>query len=210
MQSSGGPHGRPVPYGAAMIDSDPPWEPPLAGTEAEHVVGSLERLRATFRWKADGLDAAGLQTRIGASALTLGGLLKHLASVEDDVFTRRLSGQRIGEPWESVWAGGDDWAFTSAADDSPAQLYAYWDGAVDRSRVRLEAALADGGFDRLVHLTAPDGRRASLRRLLCDLIEEYGRHAGHADLLREAVDGLVGEDPPADWRPSTGRSDGPG
>jgi hypothetical protein len=198
------------PYGAALIDSDPPWEPPLAGTEAEHLVGSLERLRATFRWKADGLDAAGLQSRVGVSALSLGGLLKHLASVEDDVFTRRLSGQRIGEPWESVWAGGDDWAFTSAVDDGPGQLYAYWDGAVDRSRARLQTALADGGLDRLVHLTAPDGRRASLRRLLCDLIEEYGRHAGHADLLREAVDGLVGEDPPADWRSSTARSDGRG
>jgi hypothetical protein len=53
-----------------------PWEPPLAGTEVEHLVGALERLRTTFRWKADDLDAAGLQTRIGASSLTIGGLLK--------------------------------------------------------------------------------------------------------------------------------------
>ena len=73
-----------------MPDALPPWEPPFAGTEAEHLVGSLERLRTTLRWKADALDSAGLQTRIGASVLTLGGLLKHLASVEDDVFTRRL------------------------------------------------------------------------------------------------------------------------
>jgi hypothetical protein len=198
---------RTRPYGAAMIDS-PPWEPPLAGTEAEHLVGSLERLRATFRWKADDLDVGGLQTRVGASALTLGGLLKHLASVEDDVFTRRLSGRRIGEPWESEWAGGDDWAFTSAADDTPERLYAIWDDAVQRSRTRLDAALAEGGLDQPVHLTGPDGDHVSLRRLLCDLIEEYGRHTGHADLLREAVDGLVGEDPPAAWRASTGRSFG--
>ncbi len=191
-----------------MTDSDPPWEPPLAGTEAEHLVGSLERLRTTLRWKADALDSAGLQTRIGASVLTLGGLLKHLASVEDDVFTRRLSGQRIGEPWESEWAGGDDWAFTSAADDTPERLYAMWDDAVARSRARLHAAMRDGGLDQLVHVSSPDGRHASLRRLLCDLIEEYGRHAGHADLLREAVDGLVGEDPPADWRASASRSSG--
>jgi uncharacterized damage-inducible protein DinB len=189
-----------------MTSSDPPWEPPLAGSEAEHLVGSLERLRATFRWKADGLDSAGLQTRIGASSLTLGGLLKHLASVEDDVFTRRLSGRRIGEPWESEWAGDADWAFTSAADDTPERLYALWADAVERSRARLEAALTEGGLDQLVHVSAPDGRRASLRRILCDLIEEYGRHTGHADLLREAVDGLVGEDPPADWRASTGWS----
>jgi hypothetical protein len=184
-----------------MTDSEPPWEPPLAGTELEHVVGALDRLRTTFRWKADALDAAGLQTRIGVSTLTLGGLLKHLALVEDDVFTRRLSGQPLGEPWESEWAGGGDWAFTSAAADTPERLYAYWDGAVERSRARLDAALSEGALDQLVHLSAPDGRHASLRRLLFDLIEEYGRHTGHADLLREAVDGRVGEDPPADWRP---------
>jgi hypothetical protein len=58
----------------------------------------------------------------------------------------------------------------------------------------------DGGLDQLIHVSGPDGRHASLRRLVCDLIEEYGRHTGHADLLREAVDGLVGEDPPAGWR----------
>ena len=63
--------------------TDTPWEPPLAGTEAEHLTGALDRLRITFRWKADDLDAAGLQARIGASELTLGGLLKHLALCED-------------------------------------------------------------------------------------------------------------------------------
>ena len=66
-----------------MTTTDTPWEPPVAGTEAEHLVAALDRLRATFRWKADGLDATGLQTRIGASTLTLGGLLKHLAVCED-------------------------------------------------------------------------------------------------------------------------------
>jgi Protein of unknown function (DUF664) len=77
-------------YGGAMTNSDYPWEPPLAGTEAEQLAGALGRLRATFRWKADDLDAAGLQTRIGASTLTLGGLLKHLAFVEDYTFTYKL------------------------------------------------------------------------------------------------------------------------
>ena len=183
-----------------MTNGATPWEPPLAGTETEHLVGALDRLRTTFRWKADDLDAAGLQTRIGASSLTLAGLLKHLAAVEDYIFTTKLTGEPIGTPWDATdWGGENDWEFTSAADDTPAQLYALWDGAVERSRTRLNAALADGGVDQLVHVSAPDGRRASLRRLLCDLIEEYGRHTGHADLLREAVDGLVGEDPPAGW-----------
>jgi hypothetical protein len=185
-----------------MTDSDTPWEPPLAGTEVEHLVAALDRLRATFRWKADGLDAPGLQARIGTSSLTLGGLLKHLAVVEDYTFTTKLRGEPIGAPWDATDSdGSNDWEFTSAAKDTPEQLYAYWDGAVERSRARLDTALAEGGVDQLVHVSSPDGRHASLRRLLCDLIEEYGRHTGHADLLREAVDGRVGEDPPAGWRP---------
>ncbi|HEX6501363.1 MAG TPA: DUF664 domain-containing protein [Micromonosporaceae bacterium] len=185
-----------------MTISDTPWEPPLAGTEVEHLVGALDRLRWTFRWKAGGLDAAGLRTRVGASSLTLGGLLKHLAIVEDHASTTRLRGEPVGAPWDALgWDGSNDWEFTSAADDTPEQLYALWDGAVERSRARFAAALADGGLDQLARVAWPDGRRASVRRLICDLVEEYGRHTGHADLLREAVDGLVGEDPPAGWRP---------
>jgi uncharacterized damage-inducible protein DinB len=183
-----------------MTDSERPWEPRLAGTEAEHLVGALDRLRTTFRWKADDLDAAGLQARIGSSSLTLGGLLKHLAAVEDYTFSTKLSGEPVGPPWDAADTNSDnDWEFTSAAADSPEQLYALWDGAVERSRARLDAALADGGVDQLVYVSSPGGRHASLRRLLCDLIEEYGRHTGHADLLRESVDGLTGEDPPAGW-----------
>jgi hypothetical protein len=52
---------------------------------------------------------------------------------------------------------------------------------------------------------SPIAVHANLRRLVCDLIEEYGRHTGHADLLREAVDGLTGEDPPPGWRPPGAR-----
>jgi Protein of unknown function (DUF664) len=186
---------------------DTPWEPPVAGTEVQHLVGALDRLRTTFRWKADDLDAAGLNTRFGASLLTLGGLLKHLAAQEDYASTTKLSGEPMGAPWDAAgWDGSNDWEFTSAADDSPDQLYELWDGAVERSRARLDAALADGGLDELVHVSWPDGRHASLRRLLCDLIEEYGRHTGHADLLREAVDGRVGEDPPAGWHARSNRS----
>jgi hypothetical protein len=79
-----------------MTNIDYPWEPPLAGTEADHLIGALDRLRTTFRWKADDLDADGLRTRTGASALTLGGLLKHLAICEDYMFTTKLAGQPLG------------------------------------------------------------------------------------------------------------------
>ena len=203
---SGSTNGREEAYGGAMTDTDRPWEPPLSGTEAEHLAGALDRLRTTFRWKADDLDASGLRARIGASSLTLGGLLKHLALVEDHTFSTKLRGQPLGPPWEIADLDrAEDWEFTTAADDTPEQLYALYDGAVARSRARLDAALADGGLDQLTHVAVPDGRHASLRRLVCDLIEEYGRHTGHADLLREAVDGLVGEDPPAGWRAKAGR-----
>jgi hypothetical protein len=183
----------------------PPWEPPLAGDELAHLVGALERLRTTFRWKADGLDAAGLRVQIGASTLTLGGLLKHLASVEDYTFSVKLAGTWSGEDWGAWGYDGsddsDDWFFTSARDDAPERLYQAWDAAVARSRARLAAAIADGGLDQRVDVCDSEGRHASLRRLVFDLVEEYGRHTGHADLLREAVDGRVGEDPPDDWRP---------
>ena len=177
----------------------------MAGTELEHLTGALDRLRTTFRWKAGDLDAAGLQARIGASSLTLGGLLKHLAAVEDYTFTVKLRGEPIGTPWDAFgWDGSTDWDFTSAADDTPEQLYALWAGAVARSRERLAAAVADRGRDLLADVASPDGTRASLRRLVFVQVEEYGRHTGHADLLRESVDGLVGEDPPNDWQSPIG------
>ena len=177
-------------------DTRPPWEPPLAGSEAEHLLGALDRLRTTFRWKAGDLDADGLRHRLPPSTLTLGRLLKHLAFVEDLSSTLRLHGTAPGRPWQDVdWDAEPEWPFTSADDDAPEALYALYDGAVARARERVGAALGSGGLDQPVHLALGD-EHASLRRLLCDLLEEYGRHTGHADLLREAVDGRVGEDPP--------------
>lgn len=191
-------------YGGGMSD-DYWWEPPLAGTDEAHLVGALDRLRVTFRWKADGLDSAGLNTRIGASVLTLGGLLKHLARVEDTTFAWKLRGESPGEPWVSAPLDDSDaWEFGSAAEDSPEYLYGLWDGAVARSRERLAALLEDGGLDQPAHLEWPGRGHLSVRRVVFDLVEEYGRHTGHADLLREAVDGRVGEDPPGGWRPVSG------
>jgi len=189
-----------------MTNSDYWWEPPRAGSEAEHLAGMLDRLRPTFRFKADELDAAGLNTKIAASTLTIGGLLKHLALYEDYHFGVVISGEKMGPEWADWDEDDDNWEFKSAAEQSPEELYALWDGAVARSRARLTAALAaDGGLDRLVHPWGPKNPQISVRRLLCDKIEEYGRHTGHADLIREAVDGRVGEDPTKGWQPVSGR-----
>lgn len=177
----------------------------MAGTDEAHLVGALDRMRVTFRWKTDGLDSEGLNTRIGASALTLGGLLKHLARVEDTTFAWKMRGESPGEPWVSAPLDDSDaWEFGSSADDPPECLYGLWDDAVARSRARLDAILADGGLDQPAHWSWPGEGHLSVRRIVCDLVEEYGRHTGHADLLREAVDGRVGEDPPPGWRPVSG------
>jgi hypothetical protein len=183
-----------------MTNNDFPWEPPIAGSETEHLIGALDRLRTTFRWKAGHLDTAGLRVRIGASSLTLGGLLKHLAFVEDFTFTFKMRGESPGAPWETIdWEAHPGWDFSSAADDSAEELYALYDAAVERAHKRFDDAVANGGLDQLVDVSGFDGAHASLRRLVFDLVEEYGRHTGHADLLREVVDGVVGEDPPAGW-----------
>ena len=172
-------------------------EPPIAGDETATLLGSLERQRATFAWKCGGLDAAGLQANVGTSSITLGGLLKHLALVEDDYFTGRILGRALGHPWdEADWNADPSWEWNSAGRDSPEDLYAIWRDAVARSRAVMDDVLAEGGVDQLTKFTTEDGRSPSVRRILIDLIEEYARHVGHADLIREAVDGLVGEDPP--------------
>jgi hypothetical protein len=77
---------------------------------------------------------------------------------------------------------------------------------VQRSHERLAKALQHGGLDQPAHIDFGRYGHPNLRRLLFDLLEEYGRHTGHADLLREAIDGRVGEDPPAQWRPWTDRT----
>jgi uncharacterized damage-inducible protein DinB len=180
-----------------MTDVDEPGypEPPAVGDEAATLVGSLERQRATLAWKCADLDATGLSTRVGASSMTLGGLLKHLAYMEDINFFRDLAGRDLPAPWNGVnWRIESDWEWHSSAADPPERLYALWRDAVARSRSAVADALADGGLDRV--FSPRGGQPQTLRRLLVDMIEEYARHTGHADLIRESVDGRVGEDPP--------------
>ncbi|MFH9605932.1 DinB family protein [Streptomyces sp. NPDC017448] len=172
-------------------------EPPLAGTEAAAILGALERQRATLAWKCSGLDASGLRATLGTSTITLGGLLKHLAHVEDSHFARLWLNRPVGSPWDTVdWESTPDWDYRSAADDTPEQLHALWQEAVARSRATVAEALTKGGLDQPGAYTTRTGERPNLRRILLDLLEEYARHTGHADLIRESVDGLTGEDPP--------------
>ena len=179
-----------------------PGQPPewdierfLRGDEVDTAVITLERNRHTFWWKCADVGAEGLGLRLGASSVTLGGLLKHLAWVEELYFQSRLADRRPMAPFDArdLDQDWDDWAWTTAADDTPDALRALWVRAVHRSRDALAEALSSGGLDG----TTPDGM--SLRRLLADMIEEYARHTGHADLLREQVDGVTGEGAPQDF-----------
>jgi uncharacterized damage-inducible protein DinB len=176
------------------IDAQGRPEPPPAADEVDTLRGFLDFQRATFAWKCAGLDAAGLAANVGVSTMTLGGMLKHLALVEHYWFSEQLHGRDSGRPWDTAdWDADPDWEWHSAAHDSPEELRTLWEHAVERARVEVNEALATGGLEQLAEVTWPDGRAPSLRWILCHMIEEYGRHNGHADLIRESVDGQTGE-----------------
>jgi uncharacterized damage-inducible protein DinB len=176
------------------VDEHGRVEPVLAGDETATLLGFLDYHRATLAWKCRGLDAAGLAAKVAASSMTLGGILKHMAIVEDTWFTRRLHNHDWPQPWQGIdWVADRDWEWRSATADSSAQLFSLWQDAVDRSRARTAEALAAGGLDFLAVRPLADGRAPSLRWILVHMIEEYARHNGHADLIREAVDGETGE-----------------
>ncbi|MQA97007.1 MAG: DUF664 domain-containing protein [Streptosporangiales bacterium] len=166
-------------------------EPPQAGDEIATLLGFLDFQRATLAWKCRGLDAAGLAVMVGVSEVTLGGLLMHLARVEEIWFSVRLHGRDHTPPWDKAeWA----WEWGAAAAEPPERLWAIWEEAVDRSRACVAEALGEGGgMDRLAARPWPNGVAPSLRWIVTHMIEEYARHNGHADLIREAVDGSTGE-----------------
>ena len=176
-------------WGTLQVDEHGRPEPPLAGTEAEMLVAFLELQRGTIAWRTRGLSDEQLRQPLHPTAMTLGGLLKHLARVEDGWFSDVVAEGGPQEPWASTpWA--QEW--TTAGEDSGAALRALWEASVQRSRAVVAAALADGGLDATHPAWGGQGR-PSLRWVLLHMVEEYARHCGHADLLREAVDGETGE-----------------
>ncbi len=169
-------------------------EPPLHATERETLLGFLDYQRATFAWKTRGVDRDGLNLRVAASSLSLGGMLKHLAAVEDYWFSYWLDGADLAEPFAHIDLETEtDWEWESARHDSPDYLRSLWEDFAERSRTRVSAALERGDLSQSTARLSPSGESPSLRWVLCHMIEEYARHNGHADLLREAVDGEVGE-----------------
>jgi uncharacterized damage-inducible protein DinB len=167
--------------------------PPRDADEATSLLAFLDFHRATLRLKAEGLDKEQLARTTAASSLTLAGLLKHLALVEHTWFAYRLLGREEAEPWASVdWDADPDWELHTAVEDDPDDLRRMLDEAIEDSRRSTEAALTAGGLD--YRSARPSrGEHFTLRYVLLHMIEEYARHNGHADLLREAIDGQTGE-----------------
>jgi hypothetical protein len=129
--------------------------------------------------------------------MTLGGMMKHLAIVDQSWFEDDFMDRGFMPPFDTVdWDADPDWEWHTAKDDTPEELFALFDDAVRRSDAVLDEALAPGGvgLDGLSVNETPDGLgRWSLRWILLHMIEEYARHNGHADLIRESIDGQTGQ-----------------
>ena len=125
--------------------------------------------------------------------MTLGGLVKHVALVEADWLAVKLAGQEYGAPWDEVDFDADpDWEWRTGSEDSPEVVYAVWRAAVERSRTLVAEVIDERGLDGPAAVSWPDGRTPTVRAMVLDMIEEYARHTGHADILREAVDASSG------------------
>ena len=169
-------------------------EPPIASDELATLVGFLDFQRATLELKCRNLGAIDLQKKIASSSMTLGGILKHMAYVENHWFSDWLMGHEKLSPWCEVdWSQDRDWDWNSAVNDLPENLLKLWFDACALSRLNVLSALEMGNLGQLAKRTWPNGEAPSLRWILVHMIEEYARHNGHADLFREAIDGQVGE-----------------
>jgi uncharacterized damage-inducible protein DinB len=168
---------------------EPPADPPRAGDEDDMLMSFIDYFRAVLTRKCAGLTSDQLQVTVADSSLTLGRLLRHMAFVEDYWFRFVLLGEELPEPWSAAdWDAQPDWEMDTATGFSPVELGRQFDDAVARSRA------ATAGLD-LDHPAAREGRHGptSLRWILIHMVEEYARHCGHADLIREAIDGAVGD-----------------
>ena len=172
---------------------DPRIEPDQPRGERAVVLQYLRFYRRTLELKCQGLDAEQLARRsVPPSAMSLLGLLRHLAGVEQSWNRRALQGQHDLQDLprlEVAFRPDDpDWAFTGAVatEECVEQAWAAWRQEV----ADAEAWLAQDDFDRLVSVR---GDEVEVRDIAVHLVEEYARHCGHADLLRECVDGRTGQ-----------------
>ena len=162
-------------------------DPPLTGTELEMLNTFLDYHRATLLWKVSGVSDEDLRRKaVPTSTMSLLGLVKHLAYVERSWFQRWFKNEDVFFPW----TGEDpdaDWRIEP--EETTENIIRLYNEEVEKSRRIVGAA----GLDDLAARAGSEGERASLRWIMFHMIEETARHNGHADLLREALDGATGE-----------------
>ncbi|MEU6988947.1 DinB family protein [Streptomyces sp. NPDC046324] len=168
------------------MTSDPRISPPHFGSERETLRAFLDHQRATLAMKCEGLDDDQLKdSSMPPSTLSLLGLVRHMAEVERAWF------RRVFEDGEAPMVWSDKTDFQAAYDASRstrAEAFAAWEAEVETSRrIEREAASLD-----LAGHQPRWGEDVSLRMVMVHVLLEYGGHNGHADLLREGVDGTVG------------------
>jgi uncharacterized damage-inducible protein DinB len=170
-------------------------DPPLHGDEVAVLRSFLDYQRDTLRWKCHGLTQQQLAQPLAPSDMTLGGMMKHLAIVESSWFESVFAGGGHMPPFDSVdWDADRDWEWHSAQDDTPEELLALFDEAVRRADAVVDAALTRGGVEQeSARRSRHEDSTFMLRWILVHMIEEYARHNGHADLIRESIDGQTGE-----------------
>ena len=177
-----------------MTNDNSELSPPLptfarsAGEETT-LVEMLDYYRAVLARKGSGLVAEQLDTALAPSDLTLGGLIYHMALVEDSWFFGILQGNEAPEPWASVdWEADFDWELNNADKLTPDELFAQLEVSVARSRQAFGWA---DSLDQIAAKTRDDGGQWNLRWIMVHMIEEYARHCGHADLIRQSIDGVT-------------------
>jgi uncharacterized damage-inducible protein DinB len=172
-------------------DNDPRADAPTRAGERATLVAFLRWQRDTLELKCSGLDAAGLARRsVDPSTLSLLGLVRHLAEVERGWFRRVMAGQDAPRLFTSDTEPDGDFDGAVPDPEVVAQAWEVW---------RAEVAFADRFVAEAPDLDVtgkvPDAWRGamSLRWVLVHMVEEYARHNGHADLLRQRIDGVVGQ-----------------
>lgn len=163
--------------------------PSRAWLERDTLVSFVDYFRSVLVRKAAGLTSEQLDVTLAPSTLTLGRLPRHMAFVEDHWFGFALHGRDYHERWAAAdWTAQPDWEMDTATDFSPIELAAQFDDAVEQSRLAIDGLDVD-------HIAAREGPagQTTLRWILIHMIEEYARHCGHADLLRETIDGQTGD-----------------
>lgn len=167
-------------------------DPDATTTSERDLLGQyLDYQRETILLKTEGLTKQQLARQIPTSGLTLAGILYHLALVEEAWFEVDFRGLASREDFDGIdWDADPDHEFRTALDKEPDWLRRRYRDACNRARKVTSAA---DSLDDVSVSTRVGGKPFTLRWVMLHLIEETARHAGHADLLREAIDGAVGE-----------------